>query len=161
MGAAWMWFTEYLQSGGDYSKFSDKTGVMRCMYHSGSGYQPNTGAYKANVPTGTSDKATFAKCGLTADEVKSKASLFKKWGILSPTGAEAAALGLWSMEDVSVPFNVSPTDFISAYLFMSPTDFISAYLFIGAIAMVTIGVVMRHKSRPATTQDDEEPLCLE
>lgn len=83
---------------------------------------------------------------MTADEVKAKASMFKKWGILSPSGAEAAAIGLFAMEDVSVPRH------------QQVTSQLSACLFIGAIAMVAIGVVMRRKSRRATPQDDEEPL---
>lgn len=175
--AAWMWFTEYLQSGGDYSAFSHHTGhytamawksvttigcgvgphdggkgVIRCMYSGGSkSAAPNMGgAFSANLPAWTGDDATFKSCGMTAAEVKAKAELFTKWGILHPSGAEASNIGLYDTENLSM-------------LNASPTAFISACAFIGAIAMVTAGVVMRRRSRivTSTTQDDKELLSVE
>lgn len=126
--SAWMWFTEYLQGNHDFASFNhdighfqamvwksvetigcgvgpddgdDGKGVVRCQYSSGSGTAPNMeGAFEDNMPNdfrGTPDD--FSNCGMTAAEVKAKAELFTKWGILSPSGVEATNIGLSSLPE--------------------------------------------------------------
>lgn len=119
--AAWMWFTEYLQSGGNYQSTANgighytamswksvktigcgigrnhgKDGVIRCMYSGGSkAAAPNMGGgYVANLPVFHGRPADFTRCGLTVAEVKGKAQMYKKWGILSPRGQEAKHIEL-------------------------------------------------------------------
>jgi len=123
MNAAFMWFTEYLMSGGNYwnqahgighytamvwksvktigcgiGRKHGKDGVIRCQYSGGGGKNtaPNFGGaaeYKANLPAFHGKPADFTKCGLTVGEVKSKVQMYKKWGILQPKGQELANLG--------------------------------------------------------------------
>jgi len=181
--AAWMWFTEYLQSGGDYSKFSHHTGhytalawksvktigcgigkggkgVIHCMYSGGSkSAAPNmAGGFSKNLPAFKGTAADFKKCGLTAAEVKAKATLFKGWGILHPSGTEARNIGLWVIDDLLDPGskskNVLPAN-------VSPAALISACAALFATAMFTIGIVMRRRSRPAATHDEKELLSIE
>jgi hypothetical protein len=168
--AAWMWFTEYLQSGGNYaagghsighySAMSWKSvttigcgigtngkGTIRCMYSGGSkAAAPNMqGGYATNLTPFKGAPADFKKCGLTAAEVKAKASMYQKWGILSPGGNEAAAIGMYSVAEVDTSS-------------MLPTAFLPACAFFGALAMVTIGVVMRRRARTPAIQDETELL---
>merc|ERR1739848_316934 len=111
----------YLQSGGNYASTAggighytamswksvktigcgigrnhDKDGVIRCMYSGGSKADaPNMGGgYTTNLPKFHGTAADFTKCGLTVAEVKGKAQMYIKWGILKPKGQEAANIGL-------------------------------------------------------------------
>lgn len=167
--AAWMWFTEYLQStdyahGGETGHFSAMSwasvktigcgvgdgsngrGVVRCQYASGSGTAPNMGgAYGNNLKKFVGTPAEFKRCGLTANEVKAKAALFRKWGILRPTGVMASNIGLYEEND-SMWSNASPMA-------------LSAFAFIGAMSMVTIAVAVRRMRRPV--QEDRELLAVE
>jgi hypothetical protein len=166
MDAAWMWFTEYLQStdyanGGEtghYSAMSWKgvktigcgvgmsgKGVVRCQYH-GSPLPNMAGSYSANLDPFYGKPSSFSQCGLTAAEVKAKATLYKGWGILSPTGEMASNIGLYSVTD-------------AVWANASPTTFFSACAFIGAASMVTIAVVVRR--RRSLAQGDMELLAVE
>jgi uncharacterized protein YkwD len=170
--AVWMWFTEYLQSGGEYSTSSYKIGhytamvwesvntigcgigrddgsqgVIRCQYSGGSkSNAPNMGGgYVDNVPQDFEGQAgDFEKCGMSAEEVKTKASLFKSWGILTPSGTEAANIGLFSTG--------------SALPNASPVAFLSACAFAGTMAMLSIGFVLRRRSSLAAPQGEIGPL---
>lgn len=171
LNAAWMWFTEYLQStdyahGGEtghYSAMSWKSvkkigcgvgktgkGIVRCQYAGTSkATGPNMGGqYSNNLSPFYGNPSDFKKCGLTAGEVKGKASLYKKWGILSPQGRMARNIGMYSVTD-ALWSNALPTGFFSACAFM------------GAAAMVTIGVALRRRRSPAACQDDKELLSVE
>jgi len=166
--AAWMWFTEYLQStdyahGGETGHYSamswkgvtkigcgvgdgsDGKGVVRCQYH-GSPLPNMAGSYGTNLDTFYGEASSFKKCGMTAGEVKGKASLYKKWGILRPTGKMASNIGLYSVTD-------------EIWSNTSPTAFFSACAFIGAAAMVTVAVVVRR--RRSLAQEDRELLAVE
>lgn len=187
--ATWMWFTEYLQGNHDFSKFSHHTGhfsamvwksvktigcgvgprdggkgVVRCMYASGSGTAPNMGgAFGANMPNAfRGTPGDFAKCGLTAAEVKAKASLFAKWGILHPTGVEASNIGLSELpEDLDTDTETIYTEsqsFTHTPTASPSTAMLSAVAFFGATAFVTVAFVMRRSRSVATTEDDEELL---
>jgi hypothetical protein len=170
--AGWMWFTEYLQSGGNYAAFSHSTGhytalvwesvktigcgigrddgsqgVIRCQYSGGSkSNAPNMGGgYVDNVPQDFEGQAgDFEKCGMSAEEVKAKASLFQNWGILTPSGTEAENIGLFSTG--------------SAFSNASPVAFLSACAFAGTMAMLTIGLVLRRRSSLAAPQGEVGPL---
>jgi hypothetical protein len=174
--STWMWFTEYLQGNHDFAAFSHNIGhfqamvwksvetigcgvgpsdehgkgVVRCQYSSGSGTAPNmAGAFKDNMPNhfrGT--PGDFSKCGLTAAEVKAKAQLFAKWGILHPSGVEATNIGLSSLPEQP------PTD--STWMHVSPASGISACAAFGAMALVAIRFVKRSAG---TAQDDEGLLA--
>jgi len=186
--ATWMWFTEYLQGNHNFAKFSHHTGhfsamvwksvktigcgvgprdggkgVVRCMYASGSGTAPNMGgAFGANMPNAfRGTPADFKKCGLTAAEVKAKAQLFSKWGILHPSGIEASNIGLSELPE---DLDTDSTDYTESESFThtptvsSSTAMFSAGAFFGAMAFVTIGFVMRRSRSAAPIQDDEELL---
>jgi hypothetical protein len=88
------------------------------------------------------------KCGLTAAEVKAKASLFVKWGILHPKGRMANNLGLYSVTK-AIWANASPAAFYGACAFM------------GATAMVTVGVAIRRMRSTTPTQEDCDEELLE
>jgi len=172
LNAAWMWFTEYLEttnyaSGktGHYNAMSWKSvekigcgvgksgkGIVRCQYAGTSkATAPNFGGqkeYRANLSPFHGSPSDFTKCGLTVSEVKGKASLYKKWGILRPRGTMARNIGMYSVTD-AIWSNASPTAFFSACAFM------------GAAAMVTIGVALRRSRSPAASQDDRELLSVE
>lgn len=175
--SAWMWFTEYLQANHNFASFNhgtghfsamvwksvetigcgvgphDGDGVVRCQYSSGSGTAPNMGgAFEDNMPLdfrGTPDD--FSKCGLTAAEVKAKAQLFAKWGILSPSGVEATNIGLSSLPD-QLPH-------VSTWMAVSPATGISACVALGAFAFVAVKVAKLRSRGAAVTQDDEELLA--
>jgi len=161
LNAAWMWFTEYLQStdyehGGETGHFSAMSwkgvtrigcgvgrtgdGVIRCQY-AGSPLPNMGGSYDSNLDKFYGNPADFKKCGLTAAEVKAKASLFVKWGILHPKGRMANNLGLYSVTK-AIWANASPAAFYGACAFM------------GATAMVTVGVAIRRMRSTTPTQED-------
>lgn len=173
--AVWMWFTEYLQSGGEYKQSSYKTGhytamvwesvktigcgigrddgsqgVIRCQYSGGSDKSnaPNMGGkFEVNVPQDfVGEAGDFETCGIPAEEVKTKASLFASWGILTPTGTEAENIGL---------FSTGPT-----LPHASPIAFLSACAFAGTTAMLTVGLVLRRRSSLAAPQGELEPLAV-
>jgi len=170
-GAAFMWFTEYLQStdyahGGETGHFSamswksvtkigcavgsgGKDGVVRCQY-AGSTAPNMAGAYGANLDKFYGTKAAFAKCGMSIAEIAAKAKTFKGWGILHPTGQMASNAGLYSVTD-------------AIWSNASPAAFFSACAFIGAMAMVTIAVAVRRRRSHAQEQtvEDRELLVVE
>jgi len=169
--AAWMWFTEYLQStdyahGGETGHFSAMSwkgvtkigcgigrggkGVIRCQYV-GSPLPNMGGEYDSNLNKFEGESADFAKCNLPMGDLKSHAKMFQKWGILNPSGQMASNLGLYSITD-------------SLWPHASSMAFFSACAFLGTAAMVSLGVAMRRwnaKARDVNTQEHLELSSVE
>jgi len=183
VNAAWMWFTEFLEST-DYASMccghfsamdwrsvekvgcglqTSGKGVIRCEYaganaRSTARNAPNFGGksqWAKEIPTFTPSKSDFTKCNLPVGELTSAVKMFKQWGILHVNSRIGGPLGARLYSDEEVGFVMTPGGWSMAALFACVC---AGMLVTGVVLVVRRNRGQNSRGLAATPQDEEQLL---